>query len=57
MKLLFFKKVFKNNIVTIFIMSLGIAVIGFISAYFTYTVHVKRGDPLLKGENLLVILA
>jgi hypothetical protein len=35
-------------------MSLGIAVIGFTSAYFTYPVHVNGGDLLLKGENLLV---
>lgn len=45
--------VFKNNVVTIFIMSLGTAVIGFTSAYFIYTVHVKGGDLLLQGENLV----
>jgi hypothetical protein len=53
MKLVFFKKVFKNKIVTIFIMSLGIVVIGFTSTYFTYTVHVKGGDLLLKGFQFL----
>jgi hypothetical protein len=45
---------FKNNTVTIFIMSLGIVVIGFTSAYFAYIVHVKGGDLLLKRFSVLV---
>jgi len=54
MKLVFFKKVFKNKLVNIFTMSLAIVVIGFTSAYFTYTVHVKGGDVLLKRFSVLV---
>jgi len=57
-KLVFFKKVFKNNTVTIVIMSLGIVVIGFTSAYFTYTVHCscthKRGRSPTYRFSVLV---